>query len=355
MKSEFNPKNYVRLFRFTNVPLILDFFYLQSKKDNKVLAVNVNNQRTVYFTKDEFEKALNEGVKIYGTKESASEFESNIRKAADSFLEICKELQNKKISKKDFHRFGEAMAKFYWFYDRTDFLYTDLAFKKNLIQKTTPHFGKLKEDMRRVINDILLSENGFIYPTLKSISKELDINYDRLLFYSPKELDLVFDGHKFDDSVCEERKDFSVVHSENGDLILKGNAKEIAKKFSYSKELDSVTGTTASKGKVSGRVVVFPDNITSFAGLRKAMKEMQKGDILIAETTSPEIMPACSKAAAIVTNQGGLMSHAAIVSRELKIPCIIATHNATKIFKTGDLIEVDANKGIVKIIKKKMI
>ena len=77
---------------------------------------------------------------------------------------------------------------------------------------------------------------------------------------------------------------------------------------------------------------------------------MQKGDILIAETTSPEVMPACSKAAAIVTNQGGLMSHAAIVSRELNIPCIVATENATSIFRTGDQVEVDANKGVVKIL-----
>jgi phosphohistidine swiveling domain-containing protein len=54
----------------------------------------------------------------------------------------------------------------------------------------------------------------------------------------------------------------------------------------------------------------------------------------------------------IFTDIGGITSHAAIISREFRIPCIIGTKIATKILKDGDLVEVDANKGVVKIIKK---
>jgi pyruvate,water dikinase len=57
-------------------------------------------------------------------------------------------------------------------------------------------------------------------------------------------------------------------------------------------------------------------------------------------------------AGAIITNQGGITSHAAITSREMKIPCIIGTKIATKVLKDGDLVEVDANRGVVKIIKR---
>ena len=64
-------------------------------------------------------------------------------------------------------------------------------------------------------------------------------------------------------------------------------------------------------------------------------------------------MEACNKAVAIVTDEGGLLSHAAIISRELKIPCIVGTKFATSMIKTGDLIEVDAEKGIIKIISRK--
>ena len=64
------------------------------------------------------------------------------------------------------------------------------------------------------------------------------------------------------------------------------------------------------------------------------------------------MMPALIKAAAIVTDEGGVTSHAAIVSRELGIPCVVGTKIATKVLKDGDLVEVDANNGIVKILKR---
>lgn len=56
------------------------------------------------------------------------------------------------------------------------------------------------------------------------------------------------------------------------------------------------------------------------------------------------------KAAAIVTEEGGITSHAAIVSREMKKPCIIATKNATQVLQDGDMVEVDADKGVIKIL-----
>jgi pyruvate,water dikinase len=68
--------------------------------------------------------------------------------------------------------------------------------------------------------------------------------------------------------------------------------------------------------------------------------------------TRPDTIMACKKASAIVTDEGGITSHAAILSRELRIPCVIGAHNATQVLKTGDLIEVNANKGIIKILKK---
>ena len=58
------------------------------------------------------------------------------------------------------------------------------------------------------------------------------------------------------------------------------------------------------------------------------------------------------KSAAVVTDEGGMLSHAAIVSRELKKPCVVGTLKATRVLKDGDIIEVDANKGIIKILGK---
>jgi pyruvate,water dikinase len=68
--------------------------------------------------------------------------------------------------------------------------------------------------------------------------------------------------------------------------------------------------------------------------------------------TDPHYLPIMKKAAAFVTDEGGLLCHAAIVARELKKPCVISTKVATKIFKDGDLVEVDANRGIIRKIHK---
>lgn len=101
-------------------------------------------------------------------------------------------------------------------------------------------------------------------------------------------------------------------------------------------------GTVAYPGRIRGRVCVVntPEDI----------KKMNIGDVLISVATSPNIMTAIRRAKAIVTNEGGLTSHAAIVSREFRIPCVIGTKFVTEIFKDGDRIEVDATKGIVRKI-----
>src|SRR6185369_9008788 len=106
------------------------------------------------------------------------------------------------------------------------------------------------------------------------------------------------------------------------------------------KNINEFSGQTAQPGFARGMVkIIFR---------AKDIPKMNKGDILVSIATDPDVVPAMKKAGAIVTEQGGITSHAAIVSRELGIPCVIGTKIATKIFKDGDMVEVDANKGIIK-------
>ena len=84
----------------------------------------------------------------------------------------------------------------------------------------------------------------------------------------------------------------------------------------------------------------------------KDLIHLEEGNIFVARTTEPRFTAYMQKAAAIITDEGGITSHAAITSRELEIPCVIGTNKATKILKDGDIVEVDANKGIVKVIKR---
>jgi phosphoenolpyruvate synthase/pyruvate phosphate dikinase len=107
----------------------------------------------------------------------------------------------------------------------------------------------------------------------------------------------------------------------------------------------ALKGTTAFPGKVSGVVRI----INSIAEIHK----MNKGDIMVAHTTNPNLMQAIFISGGIITDEGGMACHAAIVARELKKPCIIGTKIATQVLKDGDLVEVDADSGVVRILERK--
>lgn len=102
-------------------------------------------------------------------------------------------------------------------------------------------------------------------------------------------------------------------------------------------------GIGASSGIVDGFVKVVKDvkNIPSF----------QEGDILVAEMTEPSMVIMMNNASAIVTDKGGLTSHSAIISRELGIPCVVATKTATTILKDGMKIRVDGTKGEIIVLQ----
>jgi len=104
-------------------------------------------------------------------------------------------------------------------------------------------------------------------------------------------------------------------------------------------------GMSASKGKITGKVRV----LLSYADV----SDFSKGEVLVTTMTTPDYIAAMEKASAFITDEGGITCHAAIVSREFNVPCIVGTKNATQVLKDGDFVEVDAGKGVVRILKKK--
>lgn len=109
-------------------------------------------------------------------------------------------------------------------------------------------------------------------------------------------------------------------------------------------DIKELSGQIAMKGKVSGRVRILFQ--------KSDIPSLKTGEILVTAMTTPDYLPAMHKAAAFITDEGGITCHAAIVAREIGKPCIIGTKIATQVLKTGDMVEVDANHGTVKIIKK---
>lgn len=105
----------------------------------------------------------------------------------------------------------------------------------------------------------------------------------------------------------------------------------------------TIKGIPASPGKVIGEVLVIL-SVEDFS-------KFEAGKILVTRSTNPEWTPLLAISKAAVTDLGGALCHAAIVSREYGIPAVVGTRNATEVLKDGDLIEVDSEKGVVRKIQ----
>ena len=106
---------------------------------------------------------------------------------------------------------------------------------------------------------------------------------------------------------------------------------------------NTLKGTQAFEGLVKGKCKIINDFHNA---------KINQGDILVTGMTDPNAVPLMKKAGAIITDAGGMLCHAAIVSRELEIPCIVGTKIATQVLKNGMQVEVDANMGVIRILNQ---
>ncbi len=181
----------------------------------------------------------------------------------------------------------------------------------------------------------------------KELEERLKIGPDLLRTLLSDEMKSLLLNTKINLSDLEARLNESVYLIDGGIKIYleKEKIRGLIKGEAVQKNLE-IRGQVAFLGKATGRVCVIK-------GEREmSLKKFVDGSVLVSVNTSPNMFGIMLKATAIITDIGGITSHAAIVSRELKIPCIIGTKIATKVLKDGDLVEVDAEKGIVKIIKR---
>ncbi|MCX6746016.1 MAG: PEP-utilizing enzyme [Candidatus Parcubacteria bacterium] len=179
----------------------------------------------------------------------------------------------------------------------------------------------------------------------KEIAKRLDIKLDELWLLSKAEIKqgLI---NKFDKNLVEERKKYGFTIKQQGkEILVYTGVKEEDKIKEEFRADDLIKGQVTFSGLVQGRVKIISNPFHQG-------KYFQEGDILVTAMTTPDFVPLMKKAAAIVTDEGGILSHASIISRELKKPCVIGTKIATKILRDGDEIEVNAREGIVRILTK---
>lgn len=179
------------------------------------------------------------------------------------------------------------------------------------------------------------------------ISKRLGLSLEEVLFLTKLELESALKGD-FDLSTLEikDRIQNSAFLLKDDEVHIFTKPEELAIVDSFIEEKEEglleLKGLAVSAGKAKGRVALVISN--------KDFTKFQPGQILVTSSTRPDFVPLMKKAAAVLTDEGGILSHAAIISRELGLPCVVGIKNATQVLKDGDMVEVDADNGI--IVKK---
>ncbi|PIN80669.1 hypothetical protein COV16_00470 [Candidatus Woesearchaeota archaeon CG10_big_fil_rev_8_21_14_0_10_34_8] len=180
---------------------------------------------------------------------------------------------------------------------------------------------------------------------MKEIAKRCNIDLMDAKSIYPGEIEEALINNFVDKDKLRKRRKCTIVEFEGHNSVkFYNDDSQIIEDLKVDEEIVELKGMTAYQGYGKG--------IVKIVNKEEDMTNFNKGDILVSESTCPEILQAMSKANAIVTNSGGITCHAAIVAREIKIPTVIGTKIATKVLKDGDLVEVDADKGIVRIINQ---
>ncbi len=349
----FNPNDFNRMFASkAGFIYIYSDIFLQYYAQLGVLSIQDGGSWMSFFSKEVQKRTLEEGKKLYTSKELYEKYRQDFQEyIATSTEQFEKVLAKEILSAEEVQEFLQLAARHFSYYSKTEFFYTDSIDQSEMVL-TVQEFDKLKLDGRSYLNKILFEEDGFVRSLIKKISLQANVSELDLFNYTIQEMvEVVQNAKKVNAEVIQNRATFFA--SENLNLF-GGEAKPLAQEFlaTYQEISTIIKGVIANKGRARGKARVLVPDFKDFSKIALAVEEMQEGEILIAETTAPEIIKACKKAAAIVTNQGGMLSHAAIISRELKIPCIVGTDKDVLLnIKTGDEIEVDADTGVVKILK----
>ncbi len=360
--EQIKKENYQRAFFFKNLGYLFVDCAFAWYKNRDFLAVYQDGMLGQYISNNAADKCLEDGKKIFNSERNFHLFEQGFReviKEIEEYLPKAKKLEEVKIN--DFFDLRALTNKTFYYFEKTEFYFTDGCYAgemNKLLQKNLLTLGDdLKVKARPLLVELLTT---IPYKFTEIIAQKYNLDKEDMKSYSFDEIQkLIQINEPLDHKVIEERKESYVVYCENKSVISQEgeNKKIILKRFKepdYSQTTE-FKGTVASKGKVIAKVkVILPELHQDYNLFIKKLHsmDMDQGDILVTETTSPDFVPLMKKAGGIIANQGGLNSHAAIMSRELGVPCLVGTYHATDILKTGDLVELDANNGVVRILEK---
>ncbi len=314
-----------------------------------------------YIHKHAIEKAYPIGLELYSSTQKTEQFFSSLQKTFDQIFDDYEKILQIPVSLEMLHSFADLSQEIINGYTRLDPLFTEKLFhtsKKNVVlTKNLLLINKRKNLFREKISALFFEKDNYLQRLVELFAKHFSLSAEDVRWYTLNDLENLFNNTTLSqDDISARKLAFIQIGSEHGiESFFGEKALTMIREFDTiaKPKTNSITGIVASKSSkpvVRGIVRIINANYKNPESVVEKMQLMNKGDVLVAQTTSPNRMVACMKAGAIITDIGGILSHAAIISREFDIPCIVGTEIASKVLHDGDTVEVDAMKGTVAVI-----
>ena len=357
--TQAQPKEEDYLFMFEargTTPIFEDFvssFYMPSDSltlvDNGTIRAYIAKKTVAYMGEEGLKRTPQE------IREHIALLDGTIDSATKEFEQMLQTPLTKEKMLRAFELFADLCRQYKYF----DSGFWEFAFKR--AAGTPAHEGvalvqAYKNVAREKMNAVFFA-GGYLNKLLDVLSVTHAVSRPDLEWYVRDEILALFDGKGTPQSTLDERKEAYVIHTQQaGCRMYAGRAAKDFFAAFYTPVTqahgDLLVGETAhATGQtVRAKVRVINRDYTNLELVRAEMEDMEVGEVLVSQTTDPEMLPALKKASAAITDVGGMLSHTAITARELNIPCIVGVDNASKILRTGDLVEVDAQKGTVRIL-----
>lgn len=321
------------------------------------VTLSVNNQWRYYVHLRERALAEKAYTSFYKDAETVERSSKRFMEAVDMALKLKAELQNAKtVSLGAFDAFIAQSAILMDEYSKFDHMYTDYLFQDSRgdLSELVQLVQEKKNVFREYINQVFFNEDGYLLLLIQKIAEDRSVPVNELLYSSMDKVRALLSDGVFE-SEGKDGDDYALVRDNSIFTTFFGSeAKQFIKSFLVEENLSlkDIKGTSVSKkGIYSGSVRKIRIDYANLQESVNALNQVEDGIVLVTESTVPEMLPLMSRSCAVITDMGGMLSHAAITCRELGIPCIIGTKIATQVLNDGDQVEVDADVGVVRIIK----
>ncbi len=220
-----------------------------------------------------------------------------------------------------------------------------LSVKEKKIAKVAAETNRLKDYYKYSTNKVLFMGEELFTAIANKINEPIDF----IKNLTPEEIVSLIEGKKIDKDLINNRNRNSVIITNIGryNEYFGSVAEHIEDKYlKIEKETNrELRGRIACRGKATGKICIIRGS--------NEFNKLKGGEILVVFNTSPDYVKILHNVSAIIAEEGGITAHVSIISRELGIPCIVGIKRATELLKDGDLVEVDANSGVIKVIKNK--